>query len=89
MKSIIVHSEQDLGIRMLVPIAKIKIPRDRPYKESYRDIDPVLIESIKAIGVLNPIVLNKSYVIIDGLRRYLVAKELGLKELECRIIKGL
>ena len=43
-----------------------------------------LVESIKELGILNPLSLEKTngtYLIVDGERRYRAAKKLGLKEI--------
>ena len=53
-----------------------------PSKDDYE----ALKNSIKKYGIKIPIVVNKNYEIIDGYSRYSVAKEIGLKEIPCRIL---
>jgi ParB/RepB/Spo0J family partition protein len=42
-----------------------------------------LVKEIKRIGFLQPILINKNKVIIDGEHRWKAAKEVGLKEIPC------
>jgi ParB-like chromosome segregation protein Spo0J len=55
-----------------------------------RELDPgrvdELSESINLIGLLNPITINKDYVLISGLHRLHAYKQLGIKKIQCNII---
>ena len=42
-----------------------------------------LIKEIKRVGFLQPILINKENIIIDGEHRWKASKELGLKEIPC------
>ena len=67
-----------------VNIVKVRPDPDQPRK----DFDPgkiaLLKKSIEKQGIINPLIVEKvkggDYVILDGERRYRVAKELGMKE---------
>lgn len=56
------------------------------YGEQKSDIK--LVESIKAHGVLSPIVVNKKKQILSGHRRWLAAKEVGLTSVPLTGFKG-
>jgi N6-adenosine-specific RNA methylase IME4 len=53
----------------------------------YGDSEPEqgLLESIKKHGILEPIVINKEFIIISGHRRWNTAKKIGLTEVPYRI----
>ena len=65
-------------------IAEITIPEGR------RTVDPGkvlgLAESIKLVGLLNPITINKAGVLIAGAHRLEAHKLLGLDEIECIVL---
>lgn len=42
--------------------------------------------SISEVGLLNPIVVDETYTLIAGYRRYKACKELGLKEIEVTVV---
>jgi len=57
---------------------------DRTYKH--------LVKEFKRVGYLQPILVRKKenfYEIIDGEHRFLAAKEVGLKEIECVVLDNL
>ncbi|OYT26780.1 MAG: hypothetical protein B6V02_01060 [Thermoprotei archaeon ex4572_64] len=60
-------------------IKKVKLPRipTRP-KEHYNFelLDKDLIESIKSFGLLQPVITDRNYIIIDGVKRYIIVKKL-------------
>jgi len=53
-----------------------KIPTRPKHKITIDNIDRDLIESIKHIGILTPIVTDRKYYIIDGVKRYVIIKTL-------------
>ncbi len=60
-------------------IQKCKIPRipTRPRKiMNIENIDRDLIESVKNIGIITPIITDREYYIIDGVKRYIIIKHL-------------
>ena len=67
---------------VLLNQVKIKKPRKLP---SYYD---KLKEDIKEYGIVNTITVNRNYEIIDGRLRYLIAKELGYKDIEVIIYEN-
>ncbi|NPA70246.1 MAG: ParB N-terminal domain-containing protein [Crenarchaeota archaeon] len=63
-------------------LEKCKLPRipTRPRKYySIENIDRDLICSVKYIGVLTPILVDREYYIIDGVKRYIIIKTLTEK----------
>ena len=67
-----------------IPVAKIKANPNQPRKTFDEDQLSELSESIKANGVLQPILVRKKgegYEIVAGERRYQAAKLAGLKEI--------
>lgn len=47
----------------------------------------LLKQSIKTVGLVNPIVVNEKYELLTGFRRLQACKELGLEEVKVEIIK--
>jgi ParB family transcriptional regulator, chromosome partitioning protein len=47
----------------------------------------VLKQSIKAVGLINPIVINEYNELLTGFRRLQACKELGLSDVEVKILK--
>lgn len=68
---------------VLIPIEAIQIKPDR------REVDPdhvrALARSIEALGLLNPITLDKEHTLIAGLHRLEAAKLLCWTEIECTV----
>lgn len=62
---------------------------DRRYSFTHNNVSDVLKNSIKTIGIIHPIILEKlhdhRYRIVSGSRRVHVAMSLGLKEIPARI----
>ncbi len=48
-----------------------------------------LKDSIKAIGLINPIIVNENNELLSGYRRYLACKELEMEEIEAKIVTTL
>ena len=68
---------------MKIKINEIKISeRVRKKLENVTDLS----ESIKELGLLQPILINKEKILIAGHRRIVAHNVLGLKEIECNII---
>ncbi len=68
---------------MNISIKKIKV-RKRIRKEM-GDLSN-LVESIKANGLLNPIIINDKYELLAGYRRLRAVKRLGWKTVEVKIV---
>lgn len=68
---------------MQVPIGEIQI------KEGRRSLDSghvkELVDSIRELGLLSPITIDRDYVLIAGLHRLEAAKVLGWTEVECMV----
>ena len=68
---------------MRIPISEIKVNPGR------RETAPVdvreLADSISAVGLLNPITVDRDYILIAGLHRLEAAKLLGWAEIECNV----
>ncbi len=63
-------------------LEKCKLPRipTRPRKYySIENIDRDLICSVRYIGVLTPVLVDREYYIIDGVKRYIIIKSLSEK----------
>lgn len=68
---------------LLVDIFLIEPNRDQPRREFDKDSLNELVESIKAHGILQPIIVKKTdmgYEIVAGERRWRAAREAGLKQ---------
>ncbi len=60
-------------------LQKCKIPKipTRPSKTlNIENIDRDLVESVKHIGIITPIITDREYYIIDGVKRYIIVKHL-------------
>jgi len=75
-----------------LPISKVEPNKEQPRKY----FDPIalqeLTESIREHGILDPLLVRKLatgyYQIIGGERRWRAAREVGLKELPCRVMEA-
>lgn len=74
-------------------IVKIKITDIIPYENNVKLHPKEQIEQIKKsieeFGNNDPIAIDENYVIIEGHGRLIALEELGFKEAECIILKGL
>ena len=69
---------------MLVPISSIKVNpgrRDAPENRVKK-----IADSMKELGLINPITLDQQYTLIAGLHRLEAAKLLGWTEIECNVV---
>lgn len=72
---------------VLVPLSQIKPPKYR-LRESLGELEE-LKASMTLKGLFHPLLIRpvgKSYEIVDGVRRYICATDLGWKEIECNIL---
>lgn len=69
-----------IDINLLTPTKNIR---------DYRHSKYYLYESIKDYGFINPVLIDSNNYIISGNLRYIIAKELDIKELPCIIISEL
>lgn len=76
------NKSEDSG-RMLIDISKVEPNRDQPRKNFDEDALEELADSIKQVGVLEPLLVRTKgnlYDIIAGERRWRAARKAGLKE---------
>lgn len=66
-----------------VDIQRIRV--HRRVRKEIGDIQP-LMESIRAHGLLNPLIVTPEYELIAGQRRLESVKRLGWKAVQCRIV---
>ncbi len=60
-------------------LEKCKLPRipTRPRKYySIENIDRDLVQSVRSLGILTPILVERDYYIIDGVKRYVIIRSL-------------
>lgn len=80
---------------MRIAIAEVVVQRDdrqrrKVYNEQGEFINKDgLLEDIRAVGVLNPIIINAQYVLIAGERRLEASRTLGLRDIPCRFVEDL
>ena len=75
-------------IKML-SVDDIKPNPQQPRKSFDEEKLKALAETYRNQGVIQPIEVDENYQIITGERRWRAAKIAGLKEIPCKIIKGL
>ena len=69
---------------MRIKIEEIKIGQGR--RKYLQDGVDKLTESIREIGLMNPITVTKDHVLIAGLHRLVAARQLGWEEIECTVL---
>ena len=83
------HDQTDF---IYLPISKVEANREQPRKHFDQIALGELVESIREYGILDPLIVRKLatgyYQIIAGERRWRAAREIGLKELPCRVIEA-
>lgn len=81
----------DISSNMVISINKIKSDSEQPRKTFDSEKIAELTESIKAHGIIQPLILRKetedTYVIVAGERRWRAAKLAGLKEVPAMIME--
>jgi len=73
----------------LVDVDKIKPDKDQPRKTFDEESLKELAETFKTQGIIQPIEIDENYQIIIGERRWRAAKLAGLKQIPCKIVRGL
>ena len=79
------ESEQNLYETTFIPIEKIVIKRT---ELRVQKVDTELVESIKTIGLMNPLIVSEDFELLAGGRRYAACRELNMKSLPVRIFKN-
>lgn len=70
-------------MKMQINIDTIQVNSGR--REALPDAVRELADSISAVGLLNPITVDRDYILIAGLHRLEAAKLLGWEEIECNV----
>jgi len=77
---------------IILPISKVEANKGQPRKYFDQIALSELTESIREHGILDPLLVRKLasgyYQIIAGERRWRAAREVGLKEVPCRVIEA-
>jgi len=62
-----------------------------PLNEEIYDISNLseLVDSIREVGLLQPLTVNQHNQVVSGNRRFSAVQELGWEEVECYLIEGL
>ncbi|MBR1608246.1 MAG: ParB N-terminal domain-containing protein [Kiritimatiellae bacterium] len=71
---------------MQIPIESITVPER--VRRDLGDLQP-LMDSLKRVGQLNPIVISPAYELIAGHRRLTAASNLGWKTVDATVVSGL
>jgi ParB/RepB/Spo0J family partition protein len=69
---------------MLIDINKIKVHEEHEKIYSATNIED-LKQSIQELGLLQPLIVNKRFVLISGFRRFTAVKQLNFSEVEVEI----
>ena len=84
--------ESDQSDFVYLPITKVEPNKDQPRKYFDQIALAELTASIREHGVLDPLIVRKLstgyYQIIAGERRWRASREVGLKEVPCRVIEA-
>jgi len=72
----------------LVPVGSIQINRDERQRTELKDIDE-LADSIRRLGLINPIVVTPEYVLVAGERRLTAHKQLGFDQIAVQFTEEL
>ena len=70
-------------------IDEIEPDPNQPRKEFDQEKIESLAKTIESQGIINPIEIDESNVIITGEMRWRSAKKIGLKEIECKLFEGM
>ena len=72
-----------------IEISKLKLDKNQPRKTFDEEKLNDMAETFKTQGTIQPIEIDENNVIVTGELRFRSAKKAGLKEIPCKIIKGL
>lgn len=70
-----------------VPVNKIKPDKNQPRKTFDQASIKEMSQSLTTEGIINPIEIDKDFVIVTGEMRWRAAKEAGFKTVPCKVIK--
>ena len=66
-----------------IPINTIRV--ENRYRQHFGNLTP-LMGSIRALGLLHPVVLNADHLLIAGERRFQACKNLGWKDIPATVV---
>jgi len=70
-------------------VDELKPDKNQPRKEFNKEDMKMFGESFKSIGMINPIEIDEKDMIVTGESRWRGAKEVGIKEVKCIVLKNL
>ncbi len=70
---------------MKIELKLIGVDSSARIRQDNGDIEALKL-SISEVGLLNPIVVDETYTLIAGFRRYTACKELGMEEIEVTVL---
>ena len=70
-----------------IEVSKIKPDPNQPRKLFEKRVVSEMAQSIRTEGIINPIEVDKNFVIITGETRWRAAKEAGLKTIPCKVME--
>jgi ParB family chromosome partitioning protein len=71
---------------MKIPIDQIQIKEETRIRKEIGNLGP-LQESIEAVGLINPILIDEQRILLAGYRRLAACRNLGWKEVEVRVVE--
>ncbi len=78
-------NEIELHQIVMIPLDKIKFDPSNPNKMTEAEMNG-LRESMRRFGYLDPVILDKNYLVCDGEHRAIVYKEFGLSEIPAMVL---
>lgn len=71
---------------MKIDIARIKIDEETRIRQDIGDLNS-LEESIRQVGLINPVLIDENDILIAGFRRLCACRNLGWKEIEVKVVE--
>ena len=70
---------------MKIAVNRISVEKEERIRQDQGDIR-ALAESIRKVGLLNPIIVDEEYRLVAGFRRLAACRVLGWEEIEVRVV---
>ncbi len=70
---------------MKIAVNHISVEKEERIRQDQGDIQ-ALAESIRKVGLLNPIIVDEKYHLVAGFRRLIACRVLGWEEIEARVL---
>ncbi len=70
---------------MKIAVNHISVEKEERIRQDQGDIQ-ALAESIRKVGLLNPIIVDEKYRLVAGFRRLIACRVLGWEEIEARVV---